>query len=56
MTFLVEKILSLSSSGQSQPQEYISLKDKENDHTNESEVEDDGHPPQDEQGRRCCNI
>ena len=56
MTFLVEKILSLTSSGQSQPQEYISLKDRDNDHTNESEVEDEGQQPPDEQGRKCCNI
>lgn len=56
MTFLVTKILNLSSTGQSQPQEYISLKDRDDEHTQESEGEEDSPPPPEGQERKCCNI
>ncbi|XP_062502947.1 ras-related protein Rab-32B-like isoform X2 [Corticium candelabrum] len=55
MTFLVTKILSLQSTGQSHPQDYISLKDRD-DEQNESEGEDEKQSQSEEEGRRCCNI
>ena len=54
MEFLVNRILSLSSGSQQQPQEYISLKDPDGEEQEESDKEASSESSKEK--KKCCNF